>query len=96
VSGISITSGVSPAETMVANFWKASFQGSEMISTLVPGLAASNLPTMDFSVSVRSGLVMTSTNFSVVSASAVPAIRAVIMAATISFFIYVSPSFGLG
>jgi len=41
VSGISTTSGVSPAETMVANFSNASPQGSEMISTLVPGLAAS-------------------------------------------------------
>ena len=74
MSGISTTSGVSPADTMVANFSNASPQGSEMISTLVPGLAASNLPTIDFSVSVRSGLVMTSTSFSVVSASAVPAI----------------------
>ena len=55
---------------MVANFWNASPQGSEMMSTLVPGLAASNLPTIDFSVSVRSGLVITSTSFSVVSASA--------------------------
>ncbi len=62
VSGISITSGTSPAETMVANFWKASLHGREMISTLVPGLAASNFETMPFSVSVRSGLVMTSTS----------------------------------
>ena len=44
-----------------------------MISTLVPGLAASNLPTIAFSVSVRSGLVITSTSFSVVSASALVA-----------------------
>ena len=47
-----------------------------MISTLVPGLAASNFLTIAFSVSVRSGLVITSTSFRVVSASALPAIRA--------------------
>ncbi|SCM76993.1 hypothetical protein KL86PLE_40799 [uncultured Pleomorphomonas sp.] len=77
MSGISTTSGVSPAETMVANFSKAWFHGSEMISTLVPGLASSNVLTMPFSVSVRSGLVITSTSFSVVSARAVPAMSSV-------------------
>ena len=76
---------------MVANFWKASLHGSEMISTLVPGLAASNFETMPFSVSVRSGLVMTSTSFKVVSASAVPVIRAVKIAAVTSFFMSFSP-----
>ena len=92
MSGISITSGVSPAETIVANFWNASFQGSEMISTFVPGLAASNFPTSDFSVSVRSGLVMTSTSFSVVSAMALPAIIAANNAAVMSvFFIVLFP-----
>jgi hypothetical protein len=87
-----MTSGTSPAETMVANFWKASPQGSEMISTFVPGLAASNFPTMDFSVSVRSGLVITSTSFSVVSASALVAISVVSRAAVKSLFMVV-PSF---
>ncbi|MNT14545.1 hypothetical protein D3C72_1495550 [compost metagenome] len=75
----------------MANFWKASLQGSEMISTLVPGLALSNFETMPFSVSVRSGLVMTSTSFKVVSASAVPVIRAVKIAAATSFFMSFSP-----
>src|SRR5688572_11479183 len=80
---------------MVANFWQASPHGSEMISTLVPGLAVSNLATIDFSVSVRSGLVITSTSLSVVSASAVPAIMVAKRAAVISLFIMsVSPSFG--
>ena len=65
-----MTSGVSPAETMVANFSKAWPQGSEVISTWVPGLSFSNPATMLFSVSVRSGLVITSTSFSVVSAAA--------------------------
>ena len=88
-----MTSGISPAETMVANFWKASPQGSEMISTLVPGFSASNLPTIDFSVSVRSGLVITSTSFSVVSAMAVPAIMVANNVAVISFFIVYSPLF---
>ncbi|MNV87976.1 hypothetical protein D3C71_1821420 [compost metagenome] len=74
---------------MVANFWNASPQGSEMISTVVPGLAASNLATIDFSVSVRSGLVMTSTSFSLVSASALPAIRVASRVAVISFLIFV-------
>src|SRR4029077_3842048 len=71
-SGISTTSGVSPAETMVANFSKAWPHGREVISTCTPGLASSKVLTICFSVSVRSGLVMTSTRLRVVSARAGP------------------------
>ena len=90
MSGISTTSGDSPAETMVANFSNASPQGSEMISTLVPGLAASNLPTIAFSVSVRSGLVITSTSFSVSAVAPVARIAARAVAAS-SLFDYFTP-----
>ena len=96
MSGISTTSGVSPAETMVANFSNASPQGSEMISTLAPGLAASKVATISFSVSVRSGLVMTSTSFSVVSASADPPSNADMAVANMSFLNIVSPPLLLG
>ena len=54
----------------MANFSKACPQGSEMISTFTPGLASSKVLTIYFRVSVRSGLVITSTSLSVVSARA--------------------------
>src|SRR6478735_1461793 len=66
-------SGVSPADTMVANFSNAWLHGRDVISTFTPGLAASKLFTMPLSVSVRSGLVMTSVSFRVVWATALPA-----------------------
>src|SRR5258707_14416788 len=66
---------------MVANFSNACPQGSEVISTWVPGLASSKVLTICFSVSVRSGLVMTSTRLSVVSAAAEPAISSAAMPA---------------
>jgi hypothetical protein len=55
---------------MVRNFSKAWPQGSDTSSTLMPGLAVSNSAICFLSSSVRGGLVITSTIFSVVSASA--------------------------
>src|ERR1700722_5921027 len=55
---------------MVASFSKDGPQGSEVISTRTSGLASSKVLTMLLRVSVRSGLVITSTSFTVVAASA--------------------------
>src|ERR1700722_18070588 len=55
---------------MVASFSKDGPQGREVISTRTSGLASSKVLTMLLRVSVRSGLVITSTSFKVVAASA--------------------------
>ncbi len=65
MSGISTTSGVSPAETVVANCSKAWPQGSDVISTVTPGFCASKPFTISRRVAVRSGLVMTSVSLRV-------------------------------
>src|ERR1700693_6309763 len=55
---------------MVANFSNDGPQGSDVTSTRTSGLASSKVLTMALSVSVRSGLVITSTSFRVVAALA--------------------------
>src|SRR5690348_6162465 len=77
---------------MVANFSKAWLQGSEVISTWVPGLASSKVLTICFRVSVRSGLVMTSTRLSVVSAAAGPAMSSAAMPARRQDLSFISSS----
>src|SRR6202051_4625323 len=56
---------------MVASFSKDGPQGREVISTRTSRLASSKVLTMLLRVSVRSGLVITSTSFKVVVAGAV-------------------------